>query len=74
MSSPNETARTYRSSCTAVEGTPRGSIISTPIGGVITVSATLAEMATVSFINAYREFPRYREGEHFSFRERDAWR
>ena len=46
LSSPNETARTYRSSCTAVEGTPRGSIISTPIGGVITASATLAAMAT----------------------------
>ena len=25
-------------------------------------------------INAYREFPRYREGEHFAFRERDGWR
>lgn len=45
--SPSEIARTYRSSCTAVEGTPRGSIISTPIGGVITASATLAEIATV---------------------------
>ena len=25
-------------------------------------------------INAYREFPKYREGEHFRFQERDAWR
>ena len=25
-------------------------------------------------INAYHEMPRYREGEHFRFRERDAWR
>ena len=46
-SSPSVTARTYRSSRTAVEGTPRGSIISTPIGGVITASAALAAMATV---------------------------
>ena len=25
-------------------------------------------------INTYHEFPKYREGEHFRFRERDAWR
>ena len=30
--------------------------------------------ADVPGINAYREFPKYREGEHFRFRERDAWR
>ena len=45
-SSPSAIARTYRSSWTAVEGTPRGSIISTPIGGVITASATFAEIDT----------------------------
>ena len=25
-------------------------------------------------INTYHEFPKYREGEHFRFREQDAWR
>ena len=28
----------------------------------------------VAGINTYHEFPKYREGEHFRFRERDAWR
>ena len=39
-----------------------------------TFASFLLRGAGVPGINAYREFSRYREGEHFPFRERDAWR